>query len=64
MKDYKEELEIFLENHAKKRDKDELKIIKNYEEHMMIGALLFAMHADIITHIEEEELYRRYVKNK
>ena len=64
MNEYKKKLEIFLEHHAKERDKSELKVIKKYEEHLMIGALLFAMNAGIITPIEELDLDRRYVGNK
>ena len=62
MNEYKEKLKLFLEDHANKYEKESVKEIKDYERHLMIGALLFAMDAKIITHFEEEELYQRYVK--
>lgn len=62
MNEYKENLKLFLEDHANKYEEEPVKEIKSYERHLMIGALLFAMNAKIITPIEEEELYQRYVK--
>ena len=50
----------FLEAHAKNYETDVLKAMKDYERHLMTGALLFAMKAKIITPLEEEELYNRY----
>ena len=62
MNEYKENLKLFLEDHAKKYEEEPVKEIKSYERHLMIGALLFAMNAKIITPIEEEEFSRIYIK--
>lgn len=62
MNEYKEKLKIFLEFHANKYEDESVKEMKSYERHLMIGALLFAMNAKIITPIEEEEFSRIYIK--
>lgn len=62
MNEYKENLKLFLEDHANKYEEEPVKEIKSYERHLMIGALLFAMNAKIITPIEEEEFSRIYIK--
>ena len=62
MNEYKEKLKLFLEDHANKYEEEPVKEIKGYERHLMIGALLFAMDAKIITPIEEEEFSRIYIK--
>lgn len=63
MNEYKEKLKLFLEDHANKYEEETMKEMKRYERHLMIGALLFAMNAKIITTWEEDKLYRRYVKD-
>lgn len=62
MNEYKEKLKFFLEYLAKQYNEEECKEMKKYERHLMIGALLFAMDAKIITPIEEEEFCQRYVR--
>ena len=62
MNEYKENLKLFLENHAKTYEADPVKEIQSYERHLMIGALHVAMNAKIITPIEEEEFSRIYIK--
>ena len=62
MNEYKEKLKDFLEYLAKQYNEEECKEMKSYKRHLMIGALLFAMDAKIITPWEEEELCQRYVK--
>ncbi len=58
----KKELENFLERHANNREEEDSTEMKKYERHLMIGALLFALNAQIITPLEEGELYQRYVE--
>ncbi len=55
-------LKKFLENHAEKLEKEEMKEMKDYERHLMTGALLYAFCANIITDEEEKELDQRYCK--
>ena len=62
MNKYKEKLKIFLESIAEQYNEEECKEMKSYERHLMIGALLFAMNAKIITPTEEEEFSRIYIK--
>ena len=62
MDEYKEKLKDFLEYLSDKYEKECEATMRRYVRHLMIGALLFAIDAKIITPKEKEEFSRIYVK--